>query len=118
MKSSEQSGLFSFIMKVDMCFRSKDGSRLIHSRTFKHLSGHYYLSILKKSKVERVLIFDLVNEKGNIDFVLTDINSGDTKKFDNPATGKYEFNIEKKHSYKIEIISKAAYGKYSVRIKE
>ena len=101
-----------------MCFRSKDGSRLIHSRAFKYLSGHYYLSVLKKSDAERVLIFDLVNEKGNIDFIITDVVSSESQKLENPSTGKYEFKIEKDHSYKIEIISKAAYGKYSVRIRE
>ena len=117
MKSSEQSGLFSFIMNVDMCFRNKDGSRTILSRSFKLLSGHYYLNVLKKNKGDRTLIFDLVNEKGNIDFILTDIVSNEVKKLDNPVTGQYEFNIEKDHSYKIEIISQAVCGKYSVRIK-
>ena len=100
-----------------MCFRSKDGSRLIHSRTFKHLSGHYCLSILKKSEVERVLIIDLTYEKGNIDFIITDLVSSESQKLENPTTGKYEFKIEKDHSYKVEIISKAAFGKYSVRIR-
>ena len=118
MKSSEQSGLFSFTMNIDMCFRSKDGSRIILSRLFKLMSGHYSIIITKKNKGDRTLIFDLVNEKGNIDFILTDEISNEVKKLDNPVTGQYEFVIEKDHSYKIEIISKAARGKYNVRIKD
>ena len=103
---------------MDMCFRCKDGSRLIHNRAFKIMSGHYYFSILKSNKTERTLILDFVYEKGDISFFITDSVSGDIKKLDNPVTGKYEFPIEIGHSYKVEIISKKAVGKYSFRIKE
>ena len=82
------------------------------------MSGHYYFSILKSNKTERTLILDFVYEKGDISFFITDSVSGETKELNNPASGKYEFRIEKGHSYKVKIISKKVSGKYSFRIKE
>ncbi len=96
----------------------KDGTRLINNRSFKLLSGHYFIFLRKTNKNDRLLIIDLVNEKGSINFVITDKVSSEVTRLDNPASGHYEFNIEKDRSYKIEIISKSACGKYSIRIKE
>ena len=100
-----------------MCFKNKNRDIMLLNRVYLFASGHYSFYINKKDKCNRILTFNLTNDKGEIRFVLTDKLTNEVEELNNPVTGKYEFLIKRDHPYKFEIFTKSSSGKYEVRIK-
>ena len=101
-----------------MCFRTKDGARILLSRHYAYLSGHCYVNISINKKVERTLFVDVSNKKGETSFELINKTTGQVDTVKDISSGTYSFPIFKGNAYHIKIVSKAASGHYKVSIKK
>lgn len=99
-----------------MCFRSKDGSRLIHSRSYKYSSGTRFLGIGLDKSNDRELIIELTNNGGFISLELTNLSTIEKETLNNPKTGEYIFKIRKNIKYRFIIRTKSAIGGYKIKI--
>ena len=95
-----------------MCFR-KD-YRYLTSRSYAYLSGHrfYYIKPFKNN--DSLIVIDIVHNQGDIRFVLFENADHKVEELENPQSGNYIFKMEKDKKYRLDVISKKAYGKYKI----
>ena len=98
-----------------MCLKRKTNKLLI-SRSFRSLSGNYFIGISKK-KIDRVLVIDLKCIEGSINFKLTNLVTNEELINKPVETGNFEFEIESNNKYQLVISSKRASGSYRVYLK-
>ena len=91
--------------------------RLVHLRIYKFASGKRYHFFLKK-KYDRLLTFEVVSNKGEVDLKFINKTTGETIEKTNVSTGIYEFNLLKENKYCFVVIYKKASGKTKITIKK
>ena len=99
-----------------MCFKDKNGNKILLSRAYRYKYGVYYLT-LNKAKEDRILYFDLVNNAGEVDFKVTNLVTNEEINNVNLQTGVYDYSIKKDTSYRIVIIYKKTIGSCKITIK-
>ena len=75
-----------------------------------HLS-HYFAG---HKKYEEALILTLTNKGGSINFLFTNLNSGETTSLDNPPSGEYVIPLKKGEKTKLLITASKAIGAYKI----
>ena len=106
------------LLVSNMCFRTKDGARILISRRYVYLSGVYTIGLRINKKVDRTLFIDVENKNGDLSFELTNKTTGEINSIKNVSTGNYSFSILKENAYQIRIIPKKCSGHYKVTIKK
>ena len=99
-----------------MCFKRKDGSRLLLSRSYRYKSGNYFVHLKKDDKSDRLLIIEFNNNGGETSFTFANMNDNTQEVLDNPSSGRYELKVIKGAPYKLYIKSKGAIGSYVISI--
>lgn len=100
-----------------MCFKAKDGSRIVVSRAYRLLFGNYFIGI-SPNKKNRLLLIDIDNEGGSISFTLENAVSKEEKKLDIPEKqSHHEIPIAIGEKYTLRIHAEKAIGSYRVAFK-
>lgn len=95
-----------------MCFKNKQGQRLIMSRRFINASGHIFRNIKVKTIEHSFLVFDVVYKKGDMEIIIQDENGNQILYLNNPKTDKYDVVLNVNHEYKLLINLRKASGGY------
>ncbi len=102
-----------------MCFREKDGSKLITSRVYYIFSGNRFIGISADKKSDRYLVLETGNERGEIAFILENKTTGEKIDVDIPLGEASQLvPIEKDMAYMLRIKASKAIGHYRVAIKK
>ena len=89
----------------------------LNSRRYKYLSTNRRCVFISHKEYEQEIVISLVNNGGTIYFEITNLETKERTKLDNPETGTYTFPLEKGKKTKLLIKSKAAIGSYKIQKK-
>ena len=95
----------------------KERIRTLTIRSFFLLSCYRSYLIKAHKEYEQSLIITVENSGGDLSFSLTDLSTNEVNKLDNPASGVYEFPLNKGVKYQFVITAKGAKGKYKIQKK-
>ena len=95
-----------------MCFKNKQGQRLIMSRRFINASGHIFRNIKVKTIEHSFLVFNVIYKKGDMEIIIQDENGNQILYLNNPKTDKYDVVLSVNHEYKLLINLHKASGGY------
>ena len=95
----------------------KKKERLVHLRMYALCSGRRYHFFYRK-KYDRLLRFELISNKGEVDIKFTNNTSGETIEQNNLPAGIYEFNLLKENKYCFVLIYRKASGKTKITIQK
>ena len=97
-----------------MCFKNKEGKRLILNSKHKIASGNRFCSIKVKDKNRSVLDINITHISGDITITVVDENKKDVYTLSNPENGKYSVQLEANKKYRINIRLSRHIGAYSL----
>ena len=96
-----------------MCFKNKNGRKVLVSRRYTYNTGKYFLNFKTKEN-RNILEVNITHKDGDISFVLLDENGKEIVSLNNPKTGQYLYTLEVGKRYKSVIETKHHSGGYSV----
>ena len=99
-----------------MCFK-RNGVAYISSRSYLYQSGNRFFFI-NSSKVDRTLILELVNSKGDFNLKLVNLSSNEEIVKEHMDSNTYEFKIDKGVKYKLVLTTKGVCGHYKITTKD
>ena len=99
-----------------MCFKTKEGKRILQNSSYKIRSGNIFCGVAVKDENRSELTLDITNIKGESSFLIIDEEGKEIAKFINPETGIYRVKLEVNHKYKIKIKLGKHTGKYCISI--
>lgn len=91
----------------------KKKERLVHLSVYALCGGKRY-HFFHRKKYDRLLRFELISNKGEVDIKLINKTSGEMIEQNNLSTGMYEFNLLKENKYCFVLIYKKASGKTKI----
>lgn len=99
-----------------MCFKDKNGYKIIQSKVYIGLYSNRICPLFKK-KYDRELVFEVDNSKGKVDFLLENKNSKEINYIENVENGSHTFILEKNSSYTLKVKFIGCNGKYKIKLK-
>ena len=94
----------------------RNGLITIRSRKYLLLNGNLFGYISKDNKNDRTLVFDLIHNKGELTFSITNLETKEEQSIEEPTSNRYFFHIDKGCRYQYKIIAKKAHGSYYIGI--
>lgn len=96
-----------------MCFKNKEGKRLIHNSKHKYASGHRFYQVKIKDLNRSILEINVTHVSGDISIRVIDENNKNVYALNNPEDGKYNVQLEVNKKYRIDIRLSKHIGAYS-----
>ena len=96
-----------------MCFKNKEGKRLILNSKHKYASGNRFCNIKVKDENRSVLEINVIHVSGDIVIKVIDENNNDVYQLSNPSNGTYNVQLEANKKYQIKMKLSKHIGSYS-----
>lgn len=96
-----------------MCFKNKEGKRLLLNSKHKYASGNRFLNLKIKDENRSNLEINVTHVSGDISIRVIDENNKDVYALSNPENGLYTVQLEVNKKYRIDIRLSKHIGSYS-----
>ena len=96
-----------------MCFKIKEGKRLLLNSKHKYASGNRFLNLKVKDESRSILEINVTHVSGDISINVNDENNKDVYTLNNPEDGKYNVQLEVNKKYTIRLKLSKHIGSYS-----
>ena len=96
-----------------MCFKNKEGKRLLLNSKHKYASGNRFLNLKVKDESRSILEINVTHVSGDISIRVIDENNKDVYALNNPEDGNYNVQLEVNKKYRIDIRLSKHIGAYS-----
>lgn len=96
-----------------MCFKNKEGKRLLLNSKHKYASGNRFLNLKIKDENRSNLEINVTHVSGDVVIKVIDENNKDVYALNNPENGLYTVQLEVNKKYRIDIRLSKHIGSYS-----